>query len=44
MLRDRIVSALSSLNLYGMKGVMDEVLAAGVATLAKPAAFESKFA
>jgi DNA replication protein DnaC len=36
MLRDRIVSAMSALNLYGMKGVIDEVLAAGIKQRSTP--------
>ena len=36
MLRDRIVSAMSALNLYGMKGVIDEVLAVGIKQRSNP--------
>jgi DNA replication protein DnaC len=36
MLRDRILEAMSALNLYGMKGVLDEVLAVGIKQRATP--------
>src|SRR5674476_1520624 len=36
MLRDRIVTAMSALSLYGMKGVIDEVLAAGIKQRSTP--------
>jgi len=36
MLRDRILEAMSSLNLYGMKSVLDEVLATGIRQRATP--------
>ncbi len=36
MLRERIVTALSALSLYGMRSVIDEVLAAGVRQRSTP--------
>lgn len=36
MLRERIVTAMSALTLYGMKGVIDEVLAAGIKQRSTP--------
>jgi DNA replication protein DnaC len=36
MLRDRILEAMSALSLYGMKGVLDEVLATGIRQRATP--------
>ena len=36
MLRDRIVTAMSALSLYGMKGVIDEVLATGIKQRSTP--------
>lgn len=36
MLRDKLLEAMGSLNLYGMKTVFDEVLSAGIRTRATP--------
>ena len=36
MLRERIVKAMSALSLYGMRGVIDEVLATGIKQRSTP--------